>query len=410
MKLTEKIIDELKLEPGRRDRLVFDDVQRGLGVRITASGGKNFLVQYVIDGTKRRMSLGRVAAITLRDARAAARSLLGEVARGNDPAAERKARIEAARAERKRQAYTMQALINDWQADHLTDRRPSYSAEATRALRVAFPHRLEASAELLTREDVRRTLAGMPKAMRARTAAYGRACWGWAIKQGRMETNPFEALPFPAPKARDRVLSDDELRAVWLAAKAEGTRFGRIVQLLILTGQRRAEVGGMRWAELSPDRRTWTIEASRAKNGKASIVPLNDQAREIIETIPATGELVFGSIRKHSGAEVGFDGFAKRKVALDEAAGLSEPWRLHDLRRTVATGLQALGVRLEVTEAILNHVSGSRGGIVGIYQRHEWAEEKRAALDAWGRRVLEIERGLQKGGNVLDLEARRNRR
>ncbi len=138
-------------------------------------------------------------------------------------------------------------------------------------------------------------------------------------------------------------------------------------------------------------------------------MPLSDPAREIIEAIPVAGDLVFGSIRKHDGVELAFDGFSKCKAVLDAGAALAEPWRLHDLRRTAATGLQALGIRLEVTEAILNHVSGSRAGIVGIYQRHEWTEEKRAALDAWGRRVLEIERGLERSGNVLELEARRNR-
>ena len=410
MKLTEKAIDELQIEPGRRDRLVFDEVQRGLGVRITASGSKTFLVQYTLDGTKRRVPLGHVSAITLRDARAAARRILGEVALGVDPAAARKAKAEAAKAERRRQAYTVQALIDDWRAEHLADRRPSYAAEATRALRVAFKSKLAAGADTLIRDEARRILAGLPKAMRTRTAAYGRACWGWALKLGKVEANPFESLPLPAPKARDRVLSDDELRAVWLAAKADASRFGRIVQLLILTGQRRAEVAGMRWAELSADRRTWTIGAERAKNGTASIVPINDPAREIIEAIPAGGDLVFGSVRKYDGAELAFNGFSKCKIDLDAAAGLAAPWRLHDLRRTVATGLQALGVRLEVTEAILNHVSGSRAGIVGIYQRHEWADEKRAALDAWGRRVLEIERGGAKGVNVLDLAARRSRK
>lgn len=409
MKLTEKVIDELKIEPGRRDRLVFDEVQRGLGVRISASGSKTFLVQYVVQGIKRRIPLGHVSAITLRDARAAARGVLGEVAKGGDPAAERKTRAEAVKAERRRESYTVLSLIDDWRDEHLVDRRQSYSTEATRALRVTFKHKLESGADLLSRDEVRRTLSALPRAMRARTAAYGRACWGWAVKQGKVESNPFEALPLPSPKARDRVLSDKELRAVWLAAKADLSRYGKIVQLLILTGQRRAEVAGMRWTELSADRRIWTIDAERAKNGKASIVPLNEAAREIIEAIPAAGQMVFGSIRKYDGAELAFDGFSKCKAALDAAAGLVEPWRLHDLRRTVATGLQALGVRLEVTEAILNHVSGSRAGIVGIYQRHEWADEKRTALDAWGRRVLEIEQGLEKGGNVLELEARRNR-
>src|SRR5207248_2399743 len=154
--------------------------------------------------------------------------------------------------------------------------------------------------------------------------------------------------------------------------------FGAIVRLLILTGQRREEVGGMTWTELNGDFSTWTIAASRTKNGTPHVVPLADRTREVLRTLPRTGALVMPGDRPPAP----FSGWSKAKARLVAESGIAD-WVLHDLRRTMATGLQRLGVRLEVTEAVLNHISGSRAGIVGIYQRHDWASEKRAALDAW---------------------------
>ena len=141
----------------------------------------------------------------------------------------------------------------------------------------------------------------------------------------------------------------------------------------------------MTWGEIAADLSTWTIPARRAKNGVAHLVPLSSQAQAILRAAPHIegNDLVFPGLRGP------FNGFSKAKEALDEASGVKD-WRLHDLRRTMATGLQKLGVRLEVTEAVLNHVSGSRAGIVGVYQRHDWADEKRAALDAWGAHVVAI--------------------
>jgi integrase len=231
-------------------------------------------------------------------------------------------------------------------------------------------------------------------AMAARTAAYGKAAYGWGVKRGVIEGNPFVNLPVTPTTKRERVLFGDELAAIWRATDGAGA-FNGIVRLLILTGQRREEVAEMKWAELAADFSTWTIPASRAKNGATHIVPL----QELLRSLPQFGELVFPGLRGP------FNGWSKAKAALDPKAGVTN-WRLHDLRRTAATGLQRLGVRLEVTEQVLNHVSGSRAGIVGVYQRHDFASEKRAALDAWGEHVLAIVEGRAATDNVVALRER----
>jgi integrase len=178
--------------------------------------------------------------------------------------------------------------------------------------------------------------------------------------------------------------------------------------MLILTGQRREEVAGMTWSEIGQDLSTWTIPATRAKNGLAHIVPLSPQAQTIIKAVRQVAKGNAGEKANNEPAFVfpgrvgAFNGFSKAKTNLDEDSGVKDA-RLHDLRRTMATGLQRLGVRLEVTEAILNHVSGSRAGVVGIYQRHEWANEKRAALNAWGAHVDSIVQQRPRGQNVIGL-------
>jgi integrase len=171
--------------------------------------------------------------------------------------------------------------------------------------------------------------------------------------------------------------------------------------MLILTGQRRAEIAGMKWGEIAADLTTWTIPGARAKNGASHLVPLSSQAQTILRATPHIegNDLIFPGLRGP------FNGFSKAKEALDKASGVND-WRLHDLRRSLATGLQRLGVRLEVTEAVLNHVSGSRAGVVGIYQRHNWADEKRAALDAWGAYVSALVEGQKVQGNVTPMRAR----
>ena len=391
MKLTQRKIELLECPDGRRDMMVFDDEQTGLGVRVTSSGRRTFLAQYAFNGTKRRVPLGSCSAISLAEARAAVRVILGDVARGTDPAAERKRAASERKQKAAADAFTLDVLLTQWQQLHLAGRRRRYEAEAVRALRFAFSKHLSFPAADLRRGAIVQVIDALARAghtaIASRTAAYGRAAYHWAAKRGSMSVNPFSDLPLAAMVKRDRVLSDAELVAIWNATK-EPTAFAAIVRMLILTGQRREEAAGMAWGEISDDLSTWTIPAGRAKNGATHVVPLSAEARALLsEAGPIDGKgLVFPGLRGS------FNGFGKAKAHLDVVSGVAD-WRLHDLRRTVATGLQRLGVRLEVTEAVLNHVSGSRAGIVGIYQRHDYGAEKRDALAKWGVYVAAIIEG-----------------
>jgi integrase len=444
MKLTELKIESLATEGSRKDRLVFDDEQRGLAVRVTKSGGRTYLCQYTLHGQKWRVPLGACSGVSLADARKAAAAVMGDVAKGRNPATERKAAVAAERARRARNRLTLRVLIEDWRRMRLAELRPSYATEAVRALHHAFASHLDDAAEDLDRTAVVSALDGLtrrrrPKnadkakgtpgsAMAARTAAYGRTAFTWAVKRGAVRANPFADLPITKGGVkRERVLTDEEIVEVWRAAGRASAPYGTIVRLLILTGQRRGEVAGMRWNEISEDLATWILPANRTKNGVAHVVPLSPPVRNILrDPLPddenevkrvlndrrATGTLTLpGAV----GTE--FAGWSKAKGALDKAimdarpesavSGATPtplaPWSVHDLRRTVATGLQRLGVRLEVTEAVLNHISGSRGGIIGVYQRHDWAPEKRAALEAWAAHVLAVVEGGAARDNIVTL-------
>jgi integrase len=206
------------------------------------------------------------------------------------------------------------------------------------------------------------------------------------------------------PKHSDRVLSDEEIRIAWRAFDSVGWPFGPIGQLLLLTGARKNEVAGMKWSEIDLDARIWSLPQERTKNKREHELPLSAAAVRIIEALPRIGDKMRGFVFTTTGNSA-VSGFSRFKTSIDETVlELSKeqaelrgddpakvealaPWILHDLRRTVATNLQKLGVKLEVTEAVLNHVSGTRAGVVGLYQRHDYRDEKRQALDAWARHL-----------------------
>jgi hypothetical protein len=183
MKLTQRRIDDLECPAGKKDALVFDDEQRGLGVRVTASGGKSYLAQYAMAGVKRRVPLGSCSAISLAAAREAVQAILGDVAKGRDPATERKAAARAAKERADAESLTLGALIDKWLNRHLVEKRPAYAIEATRALRFAFKKHLATPATTLTPKAAKailNALADDGKRAAARLAgAYGRACYGW---------------------------------------------------------------------------------------------------------------------------------------------------------------------------------------------------------------------------------------
>ena len=289
MKLTQRRIETLACPAGAKDTLVFDDEQRGLGVRVTAGGSKSYLAQYTINRQKRRVPLGSCSAISLAAARDVVRTILGDVAMGRDPAAERKAASIEAQRKAADVALTLGALLEQWKTLRLAERRERYASEAVRALKFAFVGQLKGPATDLDRRTVVRVLDNLAKdgkaAMASRTAAYGRACYHWAVKRGSLAANPFQDLPLEPVAKRERVLTDDELRSIWLATAGPGS-YNAIVRMLILTGQRREEVAGITWDEIAPDLSTWTIPASRAKNGVAHIVALSPQARAVVTAAP----------------------------------------------------------------------------------------------------------------------------
>lgn len=384
----------LKCPPGRRDALFFAKNQRGLGLRVLASGSKSYFAQYTDHGRKHRVPLGNFDAITLAQAADIVQGMQGDRARGIDPLL---ARRQAAAASR---AMTFGQLIESWHDLHLKGRRAHYAKEATGTLRRLFAGCLSLPAGELDRAEIIPVIDRLCRAgsdsMATAAVSYGRALYGWAVKRGAVEVNPFVNLPVAASVKRERTLADeDELGPIWRATDGPGS-FNGIVRVLALTGQRRDEVGGMRRPELSGDLSTWTIPGTRTKNRRTHIVPLSEPVRALLRGIPVTGELVFPGVRGV------FNGYGAAKLALDKKSGVTG-WRLHDLRRTCATGLQRLGVRLEITEAILNHVGGARGGLTGIYQRHTYQKEKRAALEAWAAHVMAIVSGKKLPQNVASI-------
>jgi integrase len=220
--------------------------------------------------------------------------------------------------------------------------------------------------------------------------------FSWLLSKRRVSANPCAGVARPkVAESRDRVLKDSELVAFWKAASAERKEFAAPLKLLLLTGQRLNEVVGMRRSELSDD--TWIIPRSRTKNGREHVVPLSPLARDILGSVESIGEYVF-TTNGRTAVAIG----SKIKRRLDAAMKI-EPWRLHDIRRSVVTGLAELGVRPDVIELVVNHVSGHRGGIAGVYNRSELLPERRAALERWSTHVAGLIEG--KAAKVVPLRA-----
>jgi integrase len=207
----------------------------------------------------------------------------------------------------------------------------------------------------------------------------------WCVGRAVLDQSPAEGVPLPSKEvARDRVLDDDELAQVVLAARKIGGPYGGIVELLALTGQRREEVAPLQWAELDLARRVWTLPKSRTKNAKAHVVHLSEQSMAVLARADQPGPFVFSLLGiKH------FQEFSRAKRQLDQLSGVTG-WRLHDLRRTCVSGMARLGIAPHVADKILNHQSGTISGVAAVYQRYEFLAERRAALNLWGAHVAEL--------------------
>jgi integrase len=393
MKITKDSVAELKLATGKSDVIHFDDVLPGFGYRLRRSGDKvlrSWVAQYKRAGVTRRITLGNADVVSAEKARAAAKTLLAKVQLGEDPQADRIDRREKDRA-------TLKSVIEQYLDAKRETVRPRTYHELTRYLTNHHFKPLHGMPiDIITRRDVAGRVVAISKqhgnttAIRARTALS--SMFIWAMRNGLAESNPtINAGDIKTAKSRDRVLSDDELAHIWNRAGSYG--YGNILKLLILTGARRQEVGSMTWDEVDRDGGTWTIPAERTKNGRAHTLPLPTMALELIGSVPkmATRKQLFGT------RGTGFGGWSRACDDLDTrlAGKIKAPWRLHDIRRTVATRMAELGVLPHVIEAVLNHVSGHKAGVAGVYNRAIYAREVRNALALWADHV----RSLVEGGS-----------
>jgi integrase len=367
-------------QPSTKLLTIQDTELTGFQLKVTPRGKKSFYLYYrTQDHQQRRPRIGDYPAIKPEQARKTAREWLSKVSAGGDPSGARLAR-RASRGE-----GSVAELFEDFKSHKAKEGRRSIREAERIFAHDILPVLGKRRAEDVTTQDVTRLIDKI--ASRSPSVAWAvrrqlSAFYSWAIPRLPNGTfNPVtNASRPPALKARERVLSDAELGTLWTVLEGEHEPWRTALRILILTGQRRDEVLSAEWREFDLPSRTWTISAERAKNGRAHIVPISPAVMNLLQELPK------GSGRVFSGT--GAAGRAAKRIHLAHGATLS--WRWHDLRRTMATGMQRLGVRREVVEAILNHVSGSQAGIVGIYQRHDWAEEKRAALNAWAVEVAGI--------------------
>jgi integrase len=417
--LTAKRIEHALPASNRQE--IPDGLLVGLYLVVQPSGAKSFAVRYRHAGQPRKLTLGAFPALTLETARDIGGKALRAVAEGRDPATEKQAskgEAKRAAAEAVRdQRDLFENVARDFIERHaMKNTRESTWRETVRIL--GFKQSPTSPAVLtdvgsdvlnawrgqkvqdITKRDVISlldTVKDRAPVMANRTLAAIRKLFNWCLARDIIQISPCTLIDPPATEhSRDRILADDELQLVWKAADGDGWPFGTLVKILVLTGQRLSEVSGMRWDEIDLENKVWTLPPERVKNGQRHEVPLSNAAIEIISALPrikTSKGFVFTTTN-----ETEVSGFSRAKSRLDAAIGaalpknakLIENWTFHDLRRTTASGMARLGIQLPVIEKVLNHTSGSFRGIVGVYQRHSFSEEKRKALNAWSNFVQSV--------------------
>jgi len=419
---------------GEKDAFLWDASLPGFGLKVTPNGKRIYILQYrpkAQSGVTRRYTIGQHGQPWRTEAaRAAAEELLARVRLGEDPfeTDRRRREAEAAliKAEKERKEREKRERFEDV-AELFIEK---YAKPKNR--RWTEPQRIFRSKDLkpwrdrpissITKRDVITLIDGIAERSTASARvvfAHLRKLFSWCVERLYLETSPCYGLRGPPPaRARDRVLNDAELKLVWQASFSASAPFGSLFRLLILTGQRRDEVTSMRWSEVDLETAEWTLPAERAKNGKSHIVDLAPLAlaelkamRDRTDRARAAGgvseksldfELVFSTtwstpVSGHGKVKAGMDvdiALLRRKAnrSLKATEAALPAWRLHDLRRTAATGMARLGFPPHVVEAVLNHRSGARGGLIAVYQHYDHRAERRDALHRWDAHVAGLVR------------------
>jgi integrase len=412
-KLTDRFVETLKA-PQPEERLeIFDTTFPGLAIRVTPTGHKSWSVYYRAHGHHRRYTIGPYPAFLPAAASKAASAALHRVQAGGDPAEEKRARRKAAEPDEmsfaavarrylKQQVekntaastYRETARIIDQDVIPVWGKRP-ISSIGRRDVSALVDAKAESGAQV----QANRVLARL------------RTLFGWAVGRDLIAANPCDGLRPPMKeRARDRVLDDVEVKLFWAAADELGWPFGPLFKLLLLTAQRRDEVATLQWPEIDLERRLWSLPREKAKNDQGHDVHLSTQSVAILAALPHIGDKC-GYIFTTNG-RTPVSGFSRAKERLDgliaKAAGHAiEPWILHDARRTAATGMARLKVAPHVVDRVLNHTSGTIRGVARVYNRFEYSDERRAALEAWGRAVEQIVAGSEMSSKIIELAAAR---
>lgn len=394
-KLTNKFIEGQKPDPSKR--LDFrDELMPGLVLRISTSGTKTFCLHKRINGKMRRLTIGRFHIVSLADARKRVQQVLYEIETG---------RFEDRTGIEIDTKPTLGDVIPDYIEKHAKVHNRDWKRKESLLAKFTTLHGKRI--DEIRRADVVKACDAIHKSAPVsanRALAHLKHLMGWCVERGMIDASPIAGMkPLSKERSRERVLTDDELGALWAASGGEGYSFGDCMKLLMLSGQRRAEVAEMRWSELDLKKRLWTLPSQRAKNGKQHTVPITDAMLEVLRKTPRffDSDYVFTTTGKSP-----ISGFGRVKDRLDKALPEgTEPWIIHDLRRTMSTNMAMLGVPQPVTEALLNHKTGVVSGVAAIYNVYSYADEKREALATWSEHVMKLVRSRNDATEVQIAKA-----
>ena len=392
MRLSVKEIDSLALPAGKSDHIEWDDELGGFGLRLREGGSRHWVFQYKLGGKHRRITFGKYPALNAKRAREQAANLHARVRLGEDPAG---AKHDA----RARAQETFEFCAQKYLAWQRKEVRPSTYKENERHLlkNLAPLHRLRIDnidKRTIAAQLTRFAAEGGP-VQANRTRASLSKFLNWCLNEGLVESNQAALTNVNKENKCHRVLLDAELVEIWNALPENDLK--AIVKLLILTGQRAREIADLRWSEINFDRSIINLPPHRTKNGREHVIPATAAVFSILEHQERREgrDFVFGK------GQGGFSGWSKAKDTLDETIIAARqqadkkakpmlPWVIHDLRRTVATGMAEIGIQPHVIEAILNHVSGHKSGVAGIYNRASYEAEKATALNLWAAHILAL--------------------
>ncbi len=403
IKLTVPAVEKLATRKTRED--YWDKLLPGFGLRVSKTGRKTWVIfpRVLIQGKweKKWFNLDTYPTLDLVAARNMAREALAVASDGGDPMTVIKPKVIETRIQESRDSFA--SVRDDFMVKYRTRKRTKPRPGTLEQMRFVFESdRLKSwknrpLTEITKRDvlDVLDSLMDEGLESRANTFLnYIRMLFNWAVDRDIIESAPTDRIKPPGQAiSRERVLTFDELKTVWEASFPNQERecgvHGHIVRVLMLTGQRRSEVAGMLWSELDLEEKTWEIPASRTKNKLPHIVPLPDPVIGIILEQQDIQAKIGKSAFVFTCTGKPFSGWSRSKQRLDGRANIPG-WRLHDLRRTMVTGMNEMGIQPHIVEAIVNHISGHRAGVAGVYNRALYLDERRRALNAWALHVLEL--------------------